>query len=52
MPAFAADPVTASTSSGYAIDVDCVPAFESSCPTWSSMKSRFRRRGAAVTRRC
>jgi hypothetical protein len=52
MPAFAADPVTASTSSGYAIDVDCVPASESSCPAWSSRKSRLRRRGTAVTRRC
>lgn len=50
IPAFAADPVTASTSSGYAIDVDCVPVSESSCPIWSSMKSRFRRRGTASMR--
>jgi hypothetical protein len=48
-PAFAADPVTASTSRGYAIDVDWLPVLDSSCPSWSSMKSRFRRRGTAVT---
>jgi hypothetical protein len=28
-----------------------VPAFDSSCPICSSMKSRFRRRGTALTRR-
>jgi hypothetical protein len=27
-----------------------VPRFDSSCPIWSSMKSRLRRRGTAVTR--
>jgi len=43
--------VTARTSSGNAIDVDDVPALDSSCPICSSMKSRFRRRGTAVTRR-
>ena len=50
-PAFAAEPVTASTSSGYAIDVDCVPVLESSCPAWSSRKSRLRRSGSAVNSR-
>jgi hypothetical protein len=48
-PVFAADPVTSRTRSGYAIAVDCVPMLESSCPVWSSMKSRFRRRGTAFT---
>ena len=50
-PAFAAEPVNASTSSGYAIVVSCAPRPERSCPVWSSMKSRFRRRGTAVTSR-
>jgi hypothetical protein len=48
-PALVAEPVRASTSSGYAIDVNRVPMLESSCPVWSSMKSRFRRRGTAFT---
>ena len=49
-PALAGECVTARTSSGNAIDVVCVPRFDSSCPIWSSMKSRLRRRGTAVTR--
>src|SRR6476620_7350064 len=50
IPAFAGDCVTASTSSGYAIDVDDEPAFDSSCPACNNMKSRLRRRGTAVTK--
>ena len=49
-PALAAEPVSASTSSGYAIDVSRVPMFESSCPVWSSMKSRLRRSGSVLIR--
>jgi hypothetical protein len=49
-PAFAGECVTARTSSGYAIEADCVPAVESSCPAWSSMNSRFRRSGTGGMR--
>lgn len=51
MPAFAGEWVSASTRSGYAICVDCVPKFDRSCPPWNSTKSRFRRRGTADTGR-
>jgi hypothetical protein len=47
-PAFAAEPVTASTS-GYATNVSWLPTLESSWPLWSSIKSRFRYRGTADT---
>ena len=50
-PAFAAEPVSASTSSGYASIVACVPAWDSSCPVWSSRKSRLRPSGTVLTRR-
>jgi hypothetical protein len=50
-PAFAAEPVTPSTSSGYAIVVACVPAFDSNWPNCSSMKSRLRCSGPLATRR-
>ena len=43
--------VSASTSSGYAIEVICEPALERRSPVWSRRKSRFRRRGVAVTGR-
>jgi hypothetical protein len=42
MPAFDGECVNASTSSGYAIAVDCDPADESSWPACSRMKSRLR----------
>ena len=48
-PAFAAEPVTARTSSGYASAETLDPNVESSCPAWSSMKSRLRRSGAMLT---
>ena len=48
-PALAGEPVMPRTSSGYAIDVIRDPRFESSCPAWSSTKSRLRRRGTAFT---
>jgi hypothetical protein len=51
MPALAGECVIASTSNGNAIDDDDVPALDSSCPISNDMKSRFRRRGTAVTRR-
>jgi hypothetical protein len=49
MPAFAGEPVRARASSGYAIVVISEPMLETSRPDWSSMKSRFRRRGTVVT---
>jgi hypothetical protein len=51
MPAFAGEPVSASASSAYAIAAICEPRLDTSCAIWSSMKSRFRRRGIAVIRR-
>ena len=47
MPALDGECVNASTSSGYAIAVDCVPAAESSWPVCSRMKSRLRRSGTS-----
>jgi len=46
-PALAGECVSASVSSGYAIDAMAVPTAESSCPVWNSMKSRFRRSGTS-----
>ena len=50
-PACAAEPVSASTSSGYAIPVIDDPPLESSCAAWSRRKSRLRWSGVAVTSR-
>ena len=50
-PAFAGECVTASTSSGYAIAVTCVPIDESSRPVTRSTKSRFRRSGGLTAKR-
>ena len=44
-PALAAEPVTASTSSGTAIPEIRVPRSDSACPLQSRLKSRFRRSG-------
>ena len=50
MPAFTAECVRASTRSGYAIDVTCVPASDSNCPAWRRTKLRLRRSGTGGTR--
>ena len=44
-PVFAAEWVTASVSSGYAIVVNDDPALDSSCPVCSRTKSRLRQSG-------
>ena len=50
-PAFAAECVTASASSGYAMPEMLEPKVERSCPACSSMKSRLRQSGADVLTR-
>src|SRR5262249_17539453 len=48
MPAFAAEPVSAGTSSGNAVIVSWGPRSDRSRRGWSSRKPRFRRSGVAV----
>src|SRR5206468_2601789 len=47
IPALVGEPVTARTSSGNAIRETFEPKVESSCPPWSSTKSRLHRRSVS-----
>ena len=51
IPALVGEPVSASTSSEYAIAVIWDPALDTSAADWSRTKSRFRRSGTVLTRR-